>query len=106
MGVMEKAAGKKLDAPWWLTWLLVFGLGLTFASAKILDHLETAAPLLAALGALIVLGVTGWRAAAFVQATGDRKRVELWHLLGSVGCVVALLLYGLSGAGEAFSWLK
>jgi hypothetical protein len=105
MGVKEKET-RRLEAPWWLTWLLLGGLVLIFASAKIVDHLQTWAPLFAGVGALLVLVVVGWRAAAWAQAEGVRKRVEMWFLLGSVGCLLAIILYSLTGGGDAFSWLK
>ncbi|MBI4509849.1 MAG: Gldg family protein [Deltaproteobacteria bacterium] len=93
------------QAPGWITWALAAGLILLFLGERVLGHLPTARLSFSIAGAWLVVMATAWRAVSFASSHGAGRRVERILLLGSVGCVAALLLY-LVSSDDGMRWLS
>ena len=74
---------------------LVLGLVVIFVAERVLGG-GGASQLLLGLGALLVLGATGWRGWERTRVKGDARRVETWLLAAHAAVLVALGLYALA----------
>jgi hypothetical protein len=82
-------------SPSWLSLVYVGGLFLLFLGQRAF-HAESLAPIITAVGALAIVGVTGFRAYAMLQSRGARRRIERSILWCYLGCGLALLIYALT----------
>lgn len=90
-------------APHWLTWLIVAGLALVYTGERILAAAPVARAIASGAGVLIVVGAAGWRLVAWRRAPADARGTEGLFVLMYAGCVLALALFFLAGAGT--TWL-
>ncbi|MBI4538930.1 MAG: Gldg family protein [Gemmatimonadetes bacterium] len=91
-------------APWWLTWLLLGGLGSLFLGERVLATVTAARAVLSGLGALAVLGCLAWRIVSWRGAEGEARSVERMLLVSYGGCVLALAGY-LVSSEDGMRWL-
>lgn len=81
-------------SPWWVTWLLVLGLVLVFIGERLFATSVPYRFVFTIAGLLAVLGSSMWRLASWRRASGDTRAVEGLLLVTHVGCIAALVLYG------------
>jgi hypothetical protein len=84
-------------SPWWLSIAYVGGLILMFLGQRAFKT-ESLAPIFTIVGALAVVGITGFRAFATLKSRGARRRIERTILWCYLGCGLALLIYALTTA--------
>jgi hypothetical protein len=86
-------AMNRIAAPWWTTWALTAALLAIFLGERPLADETTYRWLLTGVGTGFVLCATVWRLLSWLNASGDRRRVERILLVGYLGITAALALY-------------
>ena len=96
--------GVNRSAPWWLTWLLTFGIAVFLIGERLLASSETPRTIVMVLAGLIVLGAIVWRVRSWQAAEGEARGVEQILLLAYVGCALALVVH-VASTQHGIDWL-
>lgn len=82
----------RTNSPWWLSLVYLGGLIFLFLGQRAFAASEVAT-IATLIGAVVVVGVTGFRVFVTLNAGGGRRRVERTILLCHLGVGLALVLY-------------
>jgi hypothetical protein len=83
-------------SPWWFSLIYALGLVFVFIGERAFGHDADVRMIATALGALVVVGITGLRVWAFLGTRGTRRAVERTLLLCHAAGALALIVYSLT----------
>jgi hypothetical protein len=83
-------------SPWWFSLIYALGLAFVFIGERAFGHDPDVRMIATALGALVVVGITGLRVWAYLGTRGTRRAVERTLLLCHAAGALALIVYSLT----------